>query len=94
MQSGRDFDAAPTRNLECLVGTCQMLRLCGLTRIGIFFAELYWRNMSRGPLIGRRWSESLMPEEEGTMASPQPIREIAPPAWPLPLIASQPRGPR
>ena len=28
------------------------------------------------------------------MTSPQPIREIAPPAWPLPLIASQPRGPR
>ena len=25
---------------------------------------------------------------------PQPIREIAPPAWPLPLIANPPRGPR
>ena len=25
---------------------------------------------------------------------PQPIREIAPPAWPLPLISNPPRGPR
>lgn len=32
--------------------------------------------------------------EEETMTGPQPIREIAPPAWPLPLIASPPRGPR
>jgi len=31
---------------------------------------------------------------EGTMIRPQPIREIAPPAWPLPLIASEPKGPR
>ncbi len=28
------------------------------------------------------------------MMRPEPIREIAPPAWPLPLISSLPRGPR
>jgi hypothetical protein len=28
------------------------------------------------------------------MTRPQPIREIAPPAWPLPLIAIEPKGPR
>lgn len=32
--------------------------------------------------------------EEGKMTRPQPIREIAPPAWPLPLIASEPKHPR
>jgi hypothetical protein len=36
----------------------------------------------------------LPEEEEDPMNRLQPIREIAPPAWPLPLIASQPRGPR
>jgi hypothetical protein len=25
---------------------------------------------------------------------PTPIQEMAPPAWPLPLIAIEPRGPR
>ncbi len=29
-----------------------------------------------------------------TSMRPEPIREIAPPAWPLPLISSLPRGPR
>lgn len=33
-------------------------------------------------------------EQRRLRMHPQPIREIAPPAWPLPLIASQPRGPR
>ncbi|MGD0040769.1 MAG: hypothetical protein ABSE84_10215, partial [Isosphaeraceae bacterium] len=29
-----------------------------------------------------------------SLMRPQPIREIAPPAWPLPLISNPPRGPR
>jgi hypothetical protein len=33
-------------------------------------------------------------DPEGIPMRPQPIREIAPPAWPLPLISSIPRGPR
>ena len=28
------------------------------------------------------------------MLTPRPIREIAPPAWPLPLIAIEAKGPR
>lgn len=54
------------------------------------------RNWMRGdepigrPIRGRR----RLAREEDMMTAPQPIREIAPPAWPLPLIASEPKGPR
>jgi uncharacterized protein YaeQ len=41
------------------------------------------------------WRHWVMTIAQGvTMKRPEPIREIAPPAWPLPLISSLPRGPR
>jgi len=33
-------------------------------------------------------------DKGGSTMTPKPIQEIAPPAWPLPLISSLPRGPR
>jgi hypothetical protein len=44
--------------------------------------------------LGFLWSRSKVREPRRPTMRPEPIREIAPPAWPLPLIGSLPRGPR
>jgi hypothetical protein len=82
-QQPRSAEVSHTLDALKLMAT---LSSANQTVSGIVFATFVERN--------RGASDSDPEEELIEMMRPQPIREIAPPVWSLPLISIRPRGPR
>lgn len=102
-----ELGANPTQSTSCFPpDTGRFIRVCGFawsfsrTRMVVFADPMalllrggWSEHEAMVTAVGKSYRGPAGREEE-TMTRPQPIREIAPPAWPLPLIAIEPRGTR